>query len=240
MKSVLAAAGLACASFGATPAVADPGFGEEVYGATIEPGETEVEAQWGRLAGGADDGEDGLKLEAAHNFIDRVRAAVAVEFEREAGGSREAEALSAEAIYRLGRVGGIDAAVYGEYEIGFDGPEGVETKLLLQRRAGPWDLRLNLIAKKELKHGAPVALGYAASADVAAIGDLRLGFEAFGELGTTRKLLPRAEHFAGPAGKLKIEGLGPELELRAGYLFALGEAKDTSDGQLRIGLEIEF
>jgi len=240
MKSVLAGAGLACACFAATPASADPGFGEEVYGATMEAGESEAEARWGRVAGGAGDVEDGVKLEAAHNFNDRLRAEVAVEFEREAGGSRKAEALSAEAIYRLVRVGGIDAAVYGEYEIGLDGADEVETKLLLQRRAGPWDVRLNLIAEKELKHGAPVELGYAASADVAAIGDLRLGFEAFGELGTARRFLPRAEHFVGPAAKLEIEGLGPELELRAGYLFALGEAKDASDGQLRIGLEIEF
>src|SRR6185437_13416100 len=150
MKLVFAAAGLACACFAATPAWADPGFAEEVYGATIEPGETEAEAQWGRLTGGADDGEDGLKLEVAHNFNDRLRTAVAVEFEREPGARRKVEALSAEAIYRLGRVGGIDAAVYGEYEVGLDGADEIETKLLLQRRTGPWDLRLNLIAEKPL------------------------------------------------------------------------------------------
>lgn len=240
MRRVLVAAGLACISFAAAPAHADPGFTDEVYGATVEPGETEAEAQWGRLVGGADDGEDAFKLEAAHNFNDRLRAAVAVEFEREAGGNRKAEALSAEAIYRLGRVGGIDAAIYGEYEIGLDGADEVETKLLLQRRTGPWDVRLNLIAEKELRGGAPVEFGYAASADVAVAGDFRLGAEAFGELGSTHRFLPRAKHYVGPAAKLEIEGLGPELELRAAYLFPLGEAKDDSDGQLRVGLELEF
>jgi hypothetical protein len=240
MKLIVAAATATCVCLMSSPAMADPGFGSEVYGATVTPGETEVEAQWGRLTAGADDGEDGLKLEVAHSFNDRVRVALLGEFEREAGGTRKAKAIGVEGIYRLGRVGGIDVAFYGEYAEGFEGSDEIETKLLLQRRSGPWDLRLNLIAEKELEHGAPLEFGYAASADFPVAGELRVGMEAFGELGTSRNFLPRAEHFIGPAAKLEIEGLGPELELRAGYLFAVGEAKDTSDGQLRLGLELEF
>ena len=45
---------------------------------------------------------------------------------------------------------------------------------------------------------------------------------------------------SGPYAKYEIEGLGPEVALQVGYLFALGKAKEDTDGQLRIGLELEF
>ena len=73
-------------------------------------------------------------------------------------GPRRAEAAAIEAVYALGRLGGIDVAVYGEYELGFRGADAIETKLLLQRRTGRWDLRLNLVAEKPLAAGAQ-ALG---------------------------------------------------------------------------------
>ncbi len=240
MNRLFAAAAVTLACLAATPALADPGMADEVYGATIEPGETEVEANWGRLAGGIDDGEDALKLEAAHSVNDRLRLAVLGEFEREPGERRKLESFSGEAIYSLGRAGGIDFALYGEYEVGVHGADKVETKLLAERRSGPWDFRLNLVAEKELAHGEPVEFEYAALADVAAAGELRLGVEAFGELGSTRLFLPRAKHFLGPAARIEIEGLGPEIGLRAGYLFPLGAARDDSHGQARVGLELEF
>jgi hypothetical protein len=225
----------------AGPALAAPGLGSEIYGASVDAGELEFESRYDRLTGGPDDGEDVIKLEAAYGVTGSLRIGVQGEFEKEAGGSRKAEEFAIEAIYELGKVGPLDVAVYGEFAIGLNGHADVaETKLLLQHRSGPWDLRLNLIAEKELEHGQKVELGYAASADVAAIGELRLGVQAFGELGTFDRLLPRAEHFAGPVAKFEIEGLGPEIELEAGYLFALGKARDDADGQLRIGLEFEF
>ncbi|MFC4293453.1 hypothetical protein ACFO0A_00090 [Novosphingobium tardum] len=219
---------------------AAPGLGEEVYGAEVEKGEAEVETIYGRLDGGADDGEDVLKLEAAYGVTDRLRLGLIGELEKEPLQNRRFEAVGVEAIYELGRVGGVNLAAYGEYEVAFDGADKVETKLLMQRRAGPVDLRLNLIAEKELKSGAEVELGYAASADVETFEEVRLGVQAFGELGTFDHLAPRAEHFAGPVAKVEIEGLGPEMELQAGYLFALGAARDDSDGQFRLALELEF
>ena len=143
-------------------------------------------------------------------------------------------------IYALGRLGGIDVAVYGEYEIGFLGPDKVETKLLLQSRTGPWDLRLNVIAEKALTAGEPVELGYAASVDHALVGDVRIGVQAYGKLGTFRDFAPREAHFVGPVAKFEIEGLGPELGVELGYLFALGAAKDDASGQFRLRLELEF
>ncbi|WP_427968195.1 hypothetical protein [Altererythrobacter sp.] len=234
----LVGAVLACLS--ATPVLAAPGLGNEVYGPTVEKGETEIETRWDRLVGGVDDGEDVLQLEVKHGVTDRLMLALNAEFEKEPGESREFEALGIEAVYELGNLGGVDFGLYGEYEIVFEGADKIETKLLAGQRRGPWEWRLNLIAEKELEGGEPVEFEYAASADVEALGEIRIGAQAFGELGTTRDFLPHAGHFLGPVARAEIEGLGPEIELELGYLFALGAAKDDTDGQLRLGLEIEF
>lgn len=238
MKRFLILAALGCAI--PTYAFAAPGMGGEVYGATVDAGETEFEARYGALGGGPDDGEDVLRLEAAHAFTDRLHIGIVGEIEKEPGNKRRAEAVAIEAIYVLGKVGGFDVAVYGEYEVALHGTDKVETKLLLQRKTGPFDLRLNLIAEKQLADGAPVELGYAASADVEAVGEVRLGVQAYGELGRFKHFMPRAEHFVGPVAKFEIEGLGPDLEVQLGYLFALGKARDDSDGQFKLALELEF
>lgn len=230
----------------ASVANAAPGVGEAVYGATIEKGVTELEARYGRLSGGPDAGEDGLVLELEHGFSDRFAGAVLAEFEREPGGSRKLEALSVEGVVHFGRVDslGLDVAGYVEFEAVRHAADKVETKLLLQHRQGPFDARLNLIVEKELEGGEPLEFGYAASVDWAAVGEFRLGVAAFGELGSTHDFLPRAEHFAGPIVKTEIEHLpgDSEIEIEAGYLFALGAARDDADGQWRllIGWETRF
>jgi hypothetical protein len=145
-----------------------------------------------------------LKLEAAYGVTDHLRIGVLGEFGRDSGTSRKLNAAAIEAIYALGKTGGIDFAVYGEYEFAFDGPNQIETKLLMQHRSGPWDLRLNLIASKEMVAGAPVELGYAASADVAVAKRLRLGVSAYGNLGTFSDFAPAAEHYAGPIAKIRL------------------------------------
>ena len=223
-----------------TAAHAAPGLGDEVYGAETTAGETELEARYGALTGGPHDGEDALKLEASHAFNGRLRLAVLGEFARNPTGPRKFEAVGVEAIYRVGNVGGIGVALYGEYEVAFDGTDKVETKLILQRHNGPLDLRFNLIAEKPLSSGKPVELGYAASVDFKAFGDVSVGACAFGNLGRVSDRLPNAEHYVGPVVKLGIDGLGPEVELEAGYLFAVGKAKQETDGQVRIMLGVEF
>ena len=230
---------LAVAAF-PTAAEAAPGLGTEVYPATVEAGETEAEVLYNSLRGGPDHGEDVFKLEVSHGFSSDFQLGLTAEFEREPGLPREAEALGIEAIYHLGKIGSVDVAVYGEYELGLEGhSDAVEAKLLLQRRKGPFDLRLNLIGKKTLAGGQRLELSYASSATYA-VGEIDLGIAAFGDLGTFDRLFPRAEHFIGPVAKVEIEGLGPEFELSAGYLFALGAARDDTKGQLRLGLELEF
>lgn len=244
MTNTFFAGALGCvAALALVPGVARaaPGMGDEVYGATIEKGEVELETTYGQLRGGPDKGEDGTKFEAAYSPTSRLRVAVLTEFEREHGGNRKAEEAGFEAIYALGRVGGIDVAVYGEYAIGLNGrADALESKLLLERRAGKFDARLNLIAEKPLAHGEKLAFDYAASVDYAVAGDVRAGVTAFGQLGTTAHFAPRAEHFVGPVVQTEIEGLGPELKIQAGYLFALAKARDDARGQFRLSLELEL
>lgn len=234
---------LKCATAGALASVAAPALAEpsgEISSPVVVKGETEFEVIYGRLSGGPDSGEDILRLEASHSVSDRLRLAIRTEIERAPGGPRELAAVSFEAIYELGRVGGIDVGLYGEYEAVPDGTDKLEGKLLLEHRAGPFDAKLNLIGAKSLASGNALEFGYAASADVEAIGELRLGVAAFGGLGSSDKFLTRADHYVGPVVKTEIEGLGPEIGIEAGYLFALGKAKDASDGQFRLVLEVEF
>lgn len=242
MNNTILLSALAALAF-AQPVAAAPGVGTKVYGATVEKGVTEVEARYGRLSGGPASGEDGLVIELAHGFSDRFYGALLAEFEREPGADRKLEAFAAEGIFTLGRIDalGLDTALYAEYEAVRDGPDAIEMKLLLQHKRRSFDGRLNLKAAKPLDGGAPVEFGYAASADWAAIGEFRFGAAAFGDLGTSRNLTTRAAHFAGPIVKTEIEHLGPgELGIEAGYLFALGRARDETDGQLRLLLEYEF
>ena len=226
---------------------ASPGVGDPVYGATIEPGVTEFEARYARLSGGPANGEDGLVLEAEHAFSPRLSVAALVETARTPGRPREVQAVAVEGIYTFGRIAplALDTAIYVEAKHGLHGePDAIELKGLFEHRAGAFDGRLNLIAEQPLTAGEPAAFGYAASADWAMAGDeLRLGLSAFGDLGTSRSLGGRQEHFAGPTGKFEIEHLGRgELELEAGWLRAFGKARDVTDGQARLllGYETHF
>jgi hypothetical protein len=239
MKKLILLAGVAL--LGATEARAAPGVGSEVYGATAEAGKTELEARYDRLTGGAADGADVIKLEATHSVNDRLRVAVFGEFEREPGEHRLANSGGVEVIYTLGKAAGIEFAVYSEYALAFNGnSDALEAKLIMERRRGPFDLRLNLIGEKPLVKQEPVQLSYAAAANYALGDDIQVGMEAFGDLGTFSRFGPYAEHFIGPEASVEVEGLGPEIELNAGYLFALGKAREDTKGQLRLAVEVEF
>lgn len=220
---------------------AAPGLDDVVYGATVEAGKTEIETRYGRLVGGDGDGSDAFVIEVARGFSPHFYGATLATFEKESGSRRRLERLGLEGIVTLGRIKGVDTALYIEAEHGLHGPDNLETKLLLERRKGPFDARLNLIAERAFISGAPVEFSYAASIDHEIGDDFSLGAEAFGELGTSDKISTRGEHFVGPALKVGLDHAGPgELELRAGYLFAVGRARDETKGQLRLGVEYEF
>ena len=212
----------------------------KVYGATLEAGTTEIEARIGHMTGGEAAGTTGVLLEAAHHFSDRFYAGVEGEFERAPHGQLELGSVALESIVTLGRIKplGIDVAVLGELESVRRGPDVIAAKLLLEKRVGEFDARLNIAAEKP--HGQPVELGYAASADVEIAEELRIGAVALGELGTVRNFTTRGGHFAGPVVKYEFDKVaGGEFGIETGYLFALGEARHETDGQIRLLLEFE-
>ena len=243
-----ATAALALATaLAATPALAAPGTGEEVYGATVEAHEIEVETRYGQLTGGPDGGADNARLEISYGVTGNLSLAAVGEFEREAGQSRKARALGLEAVYHFAHVGHWDFAGYAEFEHGFSGsPDAVETKLLAQRRSGPWDLRFNLIGEKPLRASDPMGFSYATSIDRSVAPNLRLGITAFGDLGTVHSLLPRAEHYVGPVTKLRIPMADADgdndkgIIIEAGYLFAAGATAHQTTGQFRLNVEFEM
>ena len=240
-RQIVAIGSLMVAAILPTAAFAAPGLGEEVYAAKVYKGEIEAEIRFGQLTGGRDAGEQALTLELGFTPTSRLRVEALAEFGRDAGGSRKLESAGVEAIYYLGHVAGVDVAVYGEYSVGSGRPDKAETKLLLERNTRSFDARLNLIAEKPLASGELVELAYAASFDVPAARNFRVGVAAFGELGTFRNFAPREEHYAGPIIKTVIEKLGGHtLKIEAGYLFALGEARDKARGQARLIAELEF
>ena len=110
--------------------------------------------------------------------------------------------------------------------------------MLLQKRANEFDLRLNLGAEQALERGEPVEFGSAASVDREVADELRLGVMGVGELGTSKQLSLTGAHFLGPIARYEIEHMrGGDIELEAGYLFALGEARHETDGLVRFMLE---
>ena len=223
----------------ASPAVAGE-LTTKVYGATLEPGTTEIETRIGRMTGGEAAGTTGLLFEIAHHFSDRFYAGVETEFERAPGARLELGAVALESIVTLGRIKslGIDVAVLGELESVRRGPDVIAGKLLLEKRVRDFDARLNLAVEKP--HGKTVELGYAASADVEVAEELRVGAVALGELGSFRNFTTRGGHFAGPVIKYEFEKLaGGEFGIETGYLFALGKARHETDGQIRLLLEFE-
>lgn len=240
MKPVTAAAAFAALLI-CTPAHAQE-LTTKVYSAELEPGLTELEVRYGRLVGDEADGEDGLLFELAHHFSKRFYGSLLLETSRVPGEDRRIEGFGAEGIVTLGQIAGIQTALYGEYGINRRGADDLEAKLLLEKRAGKLDARLNVIAEKELERGEPIEIGYAASVDQEVADDFRIGLMGVGGLGTTKHLTTQAEHFLGPIAKYEVEHLPGrgEIELEAGYLFPLGEARGESNGLLRFQVEYGF
>lgn len=218
-------------------ALASPGRGDDADGATVERGAIDSSLIYDRLTGGPQDGVDLLQIGATYGATDRLRLGMQASFEREPGSARRVDTVGAEALLNVGRVGPFDIAVYGTYDIGIDSPDTIEGRVILEHSKGPFALRINLIGTKDLGAGQSLELGYAIAADIEAAPRLRLGVQGFGEFGTFDRLLPHGGHAFGPVATYRLnEG----INLRCGYLFTIGKARDDADGQLRLGLEFGF
>lgn len=245
-----AAAALGAATWGvAGPASADPRLDEVVYSPYVENHVLELETRVGQQLGGGDLANartSVVELEAGLN--DRTSLALVTAFEREPGASDRLTGVGLEAIYYLGQIPkvGVDVGVYGEVTKGFGGEtDGLEGKLLFAKTAGRFQGLVNLIVERPL--GAPAgegfaSYGYAASATWRTIGHLRIGAEAFGDLGDDHGLLNgRQGAYVGPQVKWEGRPRGApfEIEVGAGWLAAVGPDRQEAASQVRINVELE-
>lgn len=228
-------------------AAAEPGLGQKVYDPYVRNGLSEVEVRTGRLVGGSAEGDQTTVVELERGINDRFSLAVLGEFEDEPGDARKLDAIAVEGVMYLGQIPrlGIDTGLYLEYEQRIHNQSGVlEGKLLLAKTQDRFQGLFNIIAGQALTdrdgEGA-TEFSYAASATWETAPKLRLGLEAFGDLGTSRAFGGRQAHYVGPVVKWETRPswLPAELELEAGYLFAVGAAKDYTDGQLRVLIALE-
>lgn len=247
MSRVLAAALAALLSLTAAAARADPRLDEKVYSPYVLNGVTEFEARVGREVGGPLDGQTTTVLEIEHGFNDRISLAIVGALANEPGVSTRFNGIGVEGIGYLGRIPGVgvDTGLYLEYKHGLKGEDDVaEAKLLLAKTEGRFQGLLNLIVERPL--GVPAGegfaeYGYAASATWQAVGALRLGVEAFGDLGSDRAFLGRQGAYIGP--QMKWEGRprfsSVEIDIDAGWLAAVGPARGEAGSQFRFGVELE-
>lgn len=219
------------------PALASPGRGDNADGATVERGAIDTSLVYDRFAGGPLGGEDLLQIGATVGATERLRLGGQVSLAREPGGSRQVETVGAEALYHLGKAGPFEVAVFATYDIGLNSADTLEGRLILEHGSGPYSLRLNLIGSRELASGQSLQFGYALAADFEAAPGITLGLHGFGEFGSFNGLLPHGGHALGPTVSLAVrEG----IDLRFGYLFALGNARQDAAGQMRLGLEFGY
>ena len=243
---MIGAALAACLVAGA--AKAEPGLGDKVYEPYVKNGVTEVELRGGRLNGGPLDGESGAVVELEHGFSDRVSLALVGELERHAGEKSKLDSIGVEGVAYLGQIPtlGVDVGGYLEYEQRLHNESGVlEGKLLFAKQAGPVEVLLNLVAARALTRKSDereTDFGYAAESTLAASPSLRLGLQAFGDLGTSVSFGGRQAHYVGPVARWELRpawlGKG-ELEIEAAFLTPLGTARRDADSQVRFGLEFE-
>lgn len=243
-----AAAGVFTLALGwADAATAEPGLGQVVYAPYVSNGLTELEVRSARLSGGSADGDQTTVYELEHGFSDHFSLSILAEVEDEPGEARKLDAVGVEGVVYVGQIPGlgIDVGLYGEYEQRVHNESGVaEGKLLLAKTQDNFQALLNLIVEKPLtdRPGENITeYGYAASTTWEVAPHLRLGLEAFGDLGVAGALGGRQAHYIGPMAKWETHPswLPAELEIEAGYLFAAGAARDDTDGQIRLLVALE-
>ncbi|MBI1250785.1 MAG: hypothetical protein GC189_04865 [Alphaproteobacteria bacterium] len=226
-------------------AAAEPGLAGEVYGPAVTAGSWEVETRFGVLNGGPEDGEWAAVAEANYAVSDWWRPAALIEVEQPPDGDVVVEAVAIENVFDIipTRSWPVHLGAYAEYEWNTQGgPDKIELRALAERVRGPLRLRLNAIAEREVGGGAAEqwAFEYAAQGLWSLNDDVALGLEGFGELGTDDNFgdLGDRAHYWGPVAAFEaFESSAGELEVLAGYLFAVGEAE--ADGQVRLILAWE-
>lgn len=228
-------------------AVADPRLDEKVYSPYVEKGEVEFESRVGVELGGQLGGATTTFLEAEYGVSDRLSLSLIGRLARDASGPLSLNAIGVEGVFYAGQIPvvGIDTGVYLEYAQGLQGGESVgEAKLLLAKTAGRFQGLFNFIVERPL--GVPAGegyadYGYAASLTWRTVGTLRLGLEAFGDLGSDRAFLGRQGAYVGPQLKWKLRPRHSPvaITLDAGWLAAVGADRREADSQFRMAVALE-
>lgn len=232
-----------------SPALADPRLDEIVYSPYVENHMFELETRFGQEVGhGTLKGAHTLVTEAEYGVNDRLSVALLTKVENAPGKPRRLTKVAIEGVYYLGQIPkiGVDAGLYLEIAKGVNGEsDGGEAKLLLAKTAGRFQGLLNIIAERPLSGPSSEAFasyGYAASATWLAVGNLRLGAEALGDLGDDHGFLKHGQGaYVGPQLKWegRLKGAPIDLAIDAGWLAAVGANRGEGWSQARINLELE-
>ena len=245
MKLLLIALPLAACLFAAAGAIADPRLDEKVYTPFVQNGVAEFELRTAGQLGGPQDGDATMVLEAEYGLNDRVSLAAVAGLERSPGEGTRLTSIGLEAVAYVGQIPGvgIDTGAYFEYGHGLNGePDVLEGKLLFAKTAGRFQGLVNLIVERPLgpAHEAFASYGYAASATWRTVGAIRVGAEAFGDLGDDHDFPGPQGAYVGP--QVLWEGRishTVDLGIDAGWLFPVGAVTAETHSQPRIGIELE-
>ena len=232
--------------FCSTTARADPRLDEKVYSPYVLKGIAELEVRSAQQVGGPTAGDRTTVVEAEYGLNDRLSLAGIAAIERAPGNGSRLAGVGIEAVYYVGQVPklGVDLGVYGEYKHGLNGnADVVEAKLLLAKNVDRFQGLVNLIVERPLgsRGDGFATYGYAASATWRTTGYLRLGAEAFGNLGSDRKFLGEKGGYVGPQllWEGHPKGLPFEVDIDAGWLFPFGVDRSDARSQIRLGIGLE-
>lgn len=249
MSVRIAVGALALSALFGRSALADPRLDEVVYSPYVQNHTFEFETRIGQQIGdGSLRNAQAIVNEFDYGFNDRLSLALVTSIERAPGETQRLTGVGVEGIYYLGQIPkiGLDAGLYLEATKGAGGDsDRGEAKLLLAKTAGRFQGLLNVIVERPFS-GPPgevyASYGYAASATWRTVGALRLGAEAFGDLGGDRGFLGRPQGaYVGPQFKWEVKPrFSPfEIEVDAGWLAAVGPNRREASSQARLTVELE-
>ncbi len=242
-----AALGLALALLFVQAATADPRLDEKVYDPYVHNHIFEIETRAASESGGPLAGAVAYIGELEYGVSDHLSLSLVNKVAGGAGEPTRLRGVGVEAVDYLGQIPGlgIDVGLYGEYMAGLGGDDsGLEAKLLLAKQAGPVEALLNLIVERPIHvPGQEFATyGYAGAVNWRAGGNLKLGIQAFGDLGDDHGGFSRPQvAYVGPAifweGRPRRSPV--EVELGLSWLKAFGADRHEGDRQVRVTLEFE-
>jgi hypothetical protein len=237
----------ALAALVATAAQADPRLDEKIYDPYVRNHVLEVGTRFARENGGELDRSASYIGELEYGVSDNLSLAVLGKVTRGEGQGSRLRGVGVEAVYYLGQIPGlgVDVGLYGEYMKGLsDGETALEGKLLFAKQAGPVQAVLNLIVERPLHvPGEGYAnYGYAGSVTWRAAKGVRVGVQAFGDLGDDHNFLKgRQGAYIGPELRWETRARNSPVELEVGvsWLKSVGANTREADNQVRVTLELE-